>query len=201
MFWTLQHNNVLKIVEEKGIYAPDFTKARITSGFDGAYSFVLNAFNMLNPQLPQKALGLVFCFDNSQEIPLRSIEEVRDFLETGNRVNFIQKAGVNAGTLKRGNYSLLCLDGYSKDIYTLPLDIAWFVSISEYLNPDGRMRSSYSPIGCCLKAMLTCWNQNNLFYGWKNPSTVFGQLFPPSNIMQYHLPFICEDNIVGRYSF
>lgn len=51
MFWTIQHKVVLDAINSDEIYKPDFSLSQKPYGFVGVYSFILNSFNLLNPQL------------------------------------------------------------------------------------------------------------------------------------------------------
>lgn len=195
MFWTIQNRDVLEIIRRDGTYKPDFSLSGKPDGLQGSYSFILNSFNLLNPHL-EKGNGLVYAFDDAPERPLESIEAVKKFFSVLIRRSFVVKAGVNEDLFDRDDYFLLQLDGYDEEIYTLPLDISYFVWLSDYLDADGRLISyRFSDANKILQNLLVRWNQGNHFLGWMLPSTASYAIGEPSNIVQYHLPWIRKSNI------
>ena len=196
MFWTIQHRAVLEIIRRDGIYRPDFSLSGKPYGLEGSYSFVLNGFNLLNPQIV-RSQGLVFSFDDAPERRLESIGDVREFFSVSMRREFITKSGMNEDLFDSDDYVLIQLDEYDEDIYTLPLDVSYFVWMSDYLDADGRLLSrSFQEADNLLFNLLVCWNQGNHFLGWMLPSTAGYIPGKPSNMMQYHLPWIESTNIV-----
>lgn len=196
MFWTIQHKVVLDAINSDGIYKPDFSLSQKPYGFVGVYSFILNSFNLLNPQL-EKRKGLVFSFDDAQERTLESVADVKKFFSNITRRSFICKSGVNEDVFENDDYFLLQLNNYSDEIYTLPLDISYFVYLSDCLDKSGRLLSyDYYEANEIIMNILTSWNQGNYFWKWMYPSTVSGIASKPSNIMQYHLPWIVASNIM-----
>ncbi len=199
MYWTIQHQSILDIFFEQGEYEPDFSLSPVSEYMRGPYSFVLNHFNALNPTLG-KHKGLIFCFDDTPEHRLSSLDDVEDFLSSKMRWDFIRKLGINDDMFESGEYSLLLLDNYPQDMFTLPIDTSYFVELGGYLDSEGNMIPSDSQVEDLIARLGNNWREGNRFYGWMLPSTVAGIASSPSNIMQYHLPYIHKENLVMSIS-
>lgn len=194
MYWTIQHNSILESVLERGVYEPDFALSPVSEAMKGSYFFILNYFNTLNLNL-EKHNGLIFCFDDTPERRLNNIDDVRAFLSSGMRRRFIYKAGINDDMFDCDEYSVFALDKYPEGLYTLPIDTSYFVALSDYLNDEG-MISRDSPAKELVIKLGNSWVNGDRFLGWMLPSTVNGMFSSPSNIMQYHLPYISNKNLV-----
>lgn len=70
-FWTIQTKNVIDIIQEKGIYQPDFNCSRYLNAnkkLNDLYSVILQSFNNINRKdLP----GIIYAFMKSQLYSLR----------------------------------------------------------------------------------------------------------------------------------
>ena len=78
-FWTIQSKDVIKIVNEKGIFQPNFDKSRylaINSNLKDLYHFVLQAFNKINDM---DLHGVVYAFARSDGRRIYPIEDINEF--------------------------------------------------------------------------------------------------------------------------
>jgi hypothetical protein len=70
--WTVQHNNVIDIINTNGVYYPDFSKSTyaVKKDYSGIYTSLLTSYNKINNQSNK---GLVFCF--APENPETSVRD------------------------------------------------------------------------------------------------------------------------------
>lgn len=177
-FWTIQTKNVLEIVHEKGIFQPDFNKSRslkLNSELKNLYYFILESFNKLNDdELP----GLVYAF-TKYDRGVCSIENINEF-----RTFMKSKKAVILGLWK----SLL-----KEDVVIIELDInkkfnPIFIDINDFqfLMPPVVLLPPYTEESIDRI-------KRNISIG-QNTTSEFA-----SNVIQAHLPYIKEGDIVNTY--
>lgn len=107
-FWTVQSKDVAKIVKEKGIYQPDFSKSRYLLAdkkLSNLYDTVRDNFNMLNKM---KLPGIAYAFARRNGEKIVSIENYSEF-----KIFIMANKNVIDGlwkTLSIGNSEVLELD-------------------------------------------------------------------------------------------
>lgn len=78
-YWTVQSSDVVRIIQQKGIYLPDFTKSTYLQKQEklGAlYKVILNSFNEINDL---SGRGVVFSFYGYDYKAKKKLENVDDF--------------------------------------------------------------------------------------------------------------------------
>ena len=191
MFWTIQHRSIVDTILDWELYEPDFSLSPVSDWMRGPYSFVLNQFNALNPTLG-KQKGLIFCFDDNPDHRLSSVGDVEDFLSSPMRRSYLKKVGINDDMFESGEYNLLLLDNYPEDMFTLPIDTALFMELGGDLDSEGNVPSDSRKKDQIVE-LGNNWKDGNKFLGWTLPS-VAGFSSSPSNVLQYHLPYITKKN-------
>lgn len=174
-FWTIQEENILTIIEKQQTYYPDIYKSRYLSS-KSLYNLVLNSFNTLNNM---NIKGLIFAFaKNNQGSPVQ-IENINAF-ET-----FIKQNRSVVGCFLKAltSKSIILELNYTQDFNPIYIDFNDF----QYLMPP------FIPIDVNSensKNVIT----NNIKLGQFNP------LILPCQVVQAHLPYIKQENIVNTYS-
>jgi Fe-S-cluster containining protein len=175
-FWTIQSNAVVNIIENDGIYKPDFAKSKYVlknNNLKDLYYFLLNSFNKINKV---EANGVVFGFAKVQN---NSMVDIVDFNEF---VRFMKSKRDVINTLdcfrdNVDNYKVLELQ-YKNNTNLLPLDYNdWQIIMPPY----NCYVDDVKDIKNCLK--------NGVFH-----SSSF-----PSGIIQVHVSQVTKCDILNIY--
>lgn len=79
-FWTVQSQKVIKIIENEGVYHPNFAMSQYYKQNREIYNFMLKSFNSIN-NLSCDGLVFSFCISNKDVIyPIANIEGFRYFI-------------------------------------------------------------------------------------------------------------------------
>ncbi|MGN0593822.1 MAG: hypothetical protein ACI4I6_01575 [Hominimerdicola sp.] len=178
-FWTIQTKRVVEVIKEKGIYQPNFNQSRylkINNNLNSLYSFIIQSFNQVNKtDLP----GVVFAFAKSEGnmiFEINTFDEFKKFIISKKRVieGFWNKLDIN-------NHIIIELD-YEVDFNPMYVDINDFqfimppiIIFPPYTQESEHKIRKYIGIG-------------------KFSASVF-----PSNVIQVHLPYIEEKNVLNIY--
>lgn len=181
-YWTVQSSDVVRIIQQKGIYLPDFTKSTYLQKQEklGAlYKVILNSFNEINDL---SGRGVVFSFYGYDYKAKKKLENVDDFLGFVESHQDVLKSLWDELNVK-GNF-LLELENDSLFLNTLMMDIDDF----QFLMPP-------------IITWMPPYNEsditrivNNIQRG-QMPRTKMN-----SGVTQAHLPYIQRDQIKNIYS-
>ena len=178
-FWTIQTKRVIEIIEEEGIYQPDFNCSRyleINAKLVDLYSIILQSFNQINEM---NLSGIVYAFAKLEEDRICSINSIEEFMK------FIKsKRSVINGfwkQLDKDNSVIMELD-YEGGFNPIFIDINDF----QFLMPPIMMLYPYTPDS--IKRILT-----DIRMGQITTSEL------QSNVIQAHLPYIEKKNMVNVY--
>lgn len=178
-YWTIQTKSVMKMIEEDGIYQPDFNRSRYLNNnakLKDLYYIILNSFNRINKtNLP----GVVFSFakrENDRIYSIKTIEEFEDFIKTKREVinSFWEE-------IDKENSVIIELD-YADDFNPIFIDINDF----QFLMPPFCVLPPYSIES--FDRILTDIQHGNI---------TFSEF--PSYVIQAHLPYIGKQNVVMTY--
>lgn len=75
-YWTIQSQEVLKIIEKEGVYHPKFAMSQYYKQYYKLYNFMLKSFNSINSL---KCEGLIFAFCISKGNMICSIANIDGF--------------------------------------------------------------------------------------------------------------------------
>lgn len=178
-FWTVQRKEIINIVNEKGIYQPDFSKSdylQVIPDLKHLYYMVLEAFNEVNnTNFP----GLIFSFLKSDKESIYQIEDFNEFYA------FIQnrKAAIYSmwNELKKKDAMILELE-YETDFNPIYVDINDF----QFLMPQITLLPPYTEQDIERICGEICNGE------------ITRSIFP-SYVIQAHLPNIKSENIVNTY--
>lgn len=178
-FWTVQTRNVIKIIQEEGLYQPNFDSSRyinMNNKLNDLYYMILQSFNRINEKdLP----GIVYAFAKSDDKGIHFIETAEEF------ERFIKnKKAVIDGfwkQLDKDNYVIIELD-YENNFNPIFIDINDF----QFLMPPIILLPPYTEesIGRILRGI--------------NQGQITISEFP-SNVIQAHLPYIEKKNVINTY--
>lgn len=178
-FWTIQTKDVIRTIQNKGIYQPNFNNSRylhINNNLSELYSIILHSFNQINKKdLP----GVVYAFakcDNGRVYSIRTIEEFREFINS--------KRAVIDGfwrEVDKDNSMIIELD-YEDNFNPVFIDINDF----QFLMPPIVLFPPY-----------TKKSINRILEGIKRGQITVSEF--PSNVIQAHLPYIEKRNVVNIY--
>lgn len=178
-FWTIQNKDVLKTIEEQGLYQPDFNcSSYIKDNEDLAdlYALILQSFNRINQeQLP----GVIYAFvqsDNQQIFSINSIDEFKDFVKSKQPV-----IGSFWKNIDKENSVIMELD-YENTFNPIFVDINDF----QFLMP---------PI-----MILRPYTEESIHRIIRDIQ--LGQITRsefPSHVIQAHLPYIEKKNVINTY--
>ena len=173
--WTIQNGAVVETLLRDGFYQPDFSKSSYLAAIpklEPLYDMLLSSFNRVNGcDLP----GLVFAMtDAEREIP--DGNAFLDFLH-------LRSPAIGSMTKRLINDNSFALElDYAMNFNPLLIDINDF----QFLMPPVTMVPPYTEE--TFERIL-----DNLQNGRFEPS-VF-----PSGVIQFHLPYIRKENVVGIY--
>ena len=178
-FWTIQTKNVIEIIQEEGIYQPDFDSSRYlntNNELNDLYSVILQSFNRINEKdLP----GIVYAFAKSDNNRIYSIETIEEFEKFINN-----KQAVIDGFWKwldKNNSVIIELD-YENDFNPIFIDINDF----QFLMPPFMLLPPY-----------TKESRSRILRDIKQGQITVSEF--QSNVIQAHLPYIEKKNVVNTY--
>lgn len=178
-FWTVQTKNVLDIIEEEGIFQPDFHKNRYLEwnpDLQDLYDCLLTGFNKNNgTHLP----GVVFAFAQSDGKKIFSIKDSQSFYR------FIQENKSVIFSLWNKlieNDAMIMELEYRERFNPIFIDINDF----QFMMPPVMMLPPY-----------TQQSVSRICHDINNGEITISEF--PSPVMQAHLPYIKPENIVNIY--
>ena len=178
-FWTIQTKDVIEIIQEKGVYQPDFNSSRylkINNKLNDLYSIILQSFNQINKKdLP----GIIYAFAKGDNNRIYSIETIKEFEE------FIKsKQEVIGGFWSKLNKedSVIIELSYEEDFNPIFIDINDF----QFLMPPIMVLYPYTSKS---KDRIL----GDITRGQINVSEL------ASNVIQGHLPYIKKSNVINTY--
>ena len=193
MLWTIQHKSIIDTIDRTGIYTPDFSLSN--PNYPGTYKLLLKVSDLLNPDYrPLK--GLIFTFDDSPTTPLASLADVTSFFKGhSTRQHFIDK-NPDCRLFNSTEYYILALDELT-GFNSMPLDIALFTVLSDYIDAEGNFPRSAS----CNEELLFFQKWNDALNWWLTFEGFSEWLFQSCtinrmNILERHLPFIKKKQIL-----
>ena len=178
-FWTVQHKKVLEIIKEKGVYKADLSSSRFVGenpALYGLYKYIIDSFNNVNGF---DVDGVIFAFlycDNNRIYPFNDFNDFSHYIRT-------KKQAIETLWKKYSNDDYVVLELiYESNFNPLFIDINDF----QLLMPPLVVLPPYTQesFGKIL---------NNLSLG----RTALSEF--PSYLIQAHLPYITEDNVVNVY--
>ena len=178
-FWTIQTKNVIDIIQEEGIYQPNFDYSRYLNtnkNLKNLYSIILQSFNQINKT---DLSGIVFAFaksDGNKIHSIKTIEEFEKFIKNKQEV-------INGfwNELDQDNFVIIELD-YDTGFNPIFIDINDF----QFLMPPIRLIYPY-----------TQESINKILTDIKMGQITTSEF--PSNVIQVHLPYIKKENVVNIF--
>lgn len=175
--WTLQSKEVMQIIDDEGIYRPDFKKSRFPSSSRDMYYEVLESFNRINET---QLNGVVFCFGQycaPNTMTELNSKEVFDRMIANSGIKGMLSSGYY--NLFDGTHSLLRVEGFDS-VNPIIVNYADFCDLKSpqfFLSPD-QAQQVHDSIrhGIVVRPIIQC-----------------GSFF------QYHIPFLKKERIVERY--
>ncbi|HAJ96380.1 MAG TPA: hypothetical protein DCO72_01410 [Ruminococcus sp.] len=181
-YWTVQTRDVVEQIHENGIFEPDFKKSRyinkINSDLSELYDFILQSFNHVNHM---SLSGVVFAFTAYKDSTLYILETIEDFQKI-----IRWRAEVIGGLWRNfdpNNHVVLEVE-YLDDFNPVYMDINDF----QFMMPPVRLLPPYS------SDFSEKFRQNV-------SSGIFTESPLPSGLLQVHLPYIKEENLIAVHDF
>ncbi len=180
-YWTIQTRDVVEQIHENGIFEPDFKKSRyikIRPSLSELYDSFLSAFNRANNV---SLAGLVFAFTYYEGTKYYEIKNIEGFTEV-----IRAKRNVIEGLWRNFDpqeHVVLEVE-YPENFNPLYIDINDF----QFLMPPVVFPYPYTP------QFLETLQQN--IDGGKWTDSPF-----PSQLLQVHLPYIKEENLIAVHDF
>ena len=178
-FWTVQTKDVIEIIQEKGVYQPDFNNSRylhINKNLSDLYSIILHSFNQINKKdLP----GVIFAFaknDNNRICSIKTIEEFKEFIKSKHAVieGFWKQ-------LEKDNSMIIELN-YEDNFNPIFIDMNDF----QFLMPPIMLLPPY-----------TAESINRILEDITQGQICVSEF--PSYVIQAHLPYIEKRNVINIY--
>lgn len=182
-FWTVQNINVLAAIQSQGIYLPDFNRSGYLEenpNLASLYNYVLNSMNNVNSI--SNGQGVIFCFygyDQREDIILNNVERFRNFID----LNMAPIKSLWQHLMKQPNSILIHAKFKVPFFNPLLVDINDF----QFLMP---------PV--LILPPFTEDDEYNILLDISRGK--FHQPSFPSNIIQGHLPYLTEANIIHYYT-
>jgi len=115
--WTIQSEDVLRIIKEKGCYYPDISY--IKGGYKSAYKIVLDSFNNINKS---EYKGIIYGFAKyGKDLYFESIDELYQY--------FLDNPAITMAFNKWNNQNVILQLRYEENFNMIPIDFNDFIQI------------------------------------------------------------------------
>ncbi|MDO5296524.1 MAG: hypothetical protein Q4F00_07835 [bacterium] len=193
-YWTVQSNEVIQIIENDGVYYPDFRKSRYSASNKSMkvlYTFMLKSFNSVNKSSYK---GLIFTFVKFNNNGVTSFNDIEDFTSFISSKSYIVK---NMWDCFSKNSQILEID-MEHTLNPLFIDINDYQIIMPEITPGmakllgipQEYVKAHANKFSNIKQKLMLSLQNGDFVMTSNYSC---------NLIQAHLPYIKKEDICNKY--
>ena len=180
-YWTVQHKEILKIIEREGIYKPDIYKSdfiKTDPKLKNLYNFVRESFNDVNGT---NVNGLIFSFAFSEGMMIYHFESYSEFQQH----------------IRENKEAILSLwNHYNPDDYVI-MELEYDNTFNPLFIDINDFQALMPPIMILPPYFKEDLNNiiENLRVG-RATASIF-----PSHLIQAHLPYIERENIINLYPY
>lgn len=193
VYWTIQHKDVIDIINEQGVYYPDFEKS--PQVHCAIYEKLLRIFNEINKTTYK---GLIFCIakDVRTDKSLTFFDDAEFFQYMRVRRNVLS-------ALHNGSYLLLDKEHVLCRVETDKFDqhCLCIVDFWNYIMMHGDCQDQYETLRLRIPALENVSYDAFVEMSWKKMRE--GKMLRPlmsSTIFQANIPYIDSDMFKGTYS-